>query len=139
MAKELLLREETHRIVGCAMEVLNTIGHGLHEKIYENALVVEFQLRQIPSHQQKAFEVIYKETLVGKYVPDLICWDKIIVDTKTIEDITDYERGKMLNYLRITGMELGLLLNFKHRKLEWERIVLTRSREKPPENVNSYE
>ena len=92
-----------------------------------------------PSHQQKAFEVIYKETLVGKYVPDLICWDKIIVDTKTIEDITDYERGKMLNYLRITGMELGLLLNFKHRKLEWERIVLTRSREKPPENVNSYE
>jgi len=128
VSKEILFREETHRIVGCAMEVLNVLGHGLHEKIYENALVVEFKLQQIPYHQQKPFDVIFKGTLVGTYVPDLICWDQIIVDTKTIEAITDHERGKMLNYLKITGMELGLLLNFKHPKLEWKRIVLSRRR-----------
>ena len=123
---DILFRDEVHRIVGCAMEVSNLLGHGLHEKVYENALVVEFQLRGISFQQQPQFEVVYKNVVVGKYVPDLICFGQIIVDAKTIEVITDHERGKMLNYLKITGHKLGVLLNFKHRKLEWERIVLSR-------------
>ena len=123
---EILFREEVHRIIGCAMEVLNEIGHGFHEKIYENALVVEFELCAIPCEQQKPFDVVFKTKVVGTYVPDLICFGQIIVDTKTIECITDEERGKMINYLKVTGLQLGLLINFKHRKLEWERIVLTR-------------
>ncbi len=108
------------------MEVLNEIGHGFNEKIYENALVVEFELCAIPCEQQKPFDVVFKTKVVGTYVPDLICFGQIIVDTKTIECITDDERGKMINYLKVTGLQLGLLINFKHRKLEWERIVLTR-------------
>ena len=123
---EILFREEVHRLVGCAMEVLNEIGHGFHEKIYENALVVEFELCAIPCEQQKPFDVVFKTKVVGTYVPDLICFGQIIVDTKTIECITDDERGKMINYLKVTGLQLGLIINFKHRKLEWERIVLTR-------------
>ena len=120
---DFLYSEETHAIIGCSFEVLNEIGHGFHEKIYENALVVEFGLRDIPYSQQPEFDVNYKSITVGKFIPDLITHDKIVVDTKTIEKITEHERGKMLNYLQITGLKVGLIINFKHAKLEWLRVA----------------
>jgi GxxExxY protein len=119
-----LFKEETHRIIGCAMEVLNTLGHGLLEKAYENALCVEFGLRNIAYTQQPRFDVVYKEVKVGEYIPDLIVFDKIVVDTKTIERITNHEKGQILNYLKITGLRVGLILNFKYAKLQWERLAL---------------
>ncbi len=106
------------------MEVLNTLGHGLLEKPYENALCVEFGLRQIPFSQQPRFDVIYKTIKVGQYVPDLIVFDQIVVDAKTIDRITNHEKGQILNYLKITGLRVGLLFNFKYAKLQWERVVL---------------
>jgi len=121
---KLLFRAEAFQIVGCAIEVLNTLGHGLIEKPYENALVVEFRLRNIPFRQQPAFDVLYKGQKVGLFIPDLIAFDAIVVDTKVIDQITDHERGLMLNYLRITKLRVGVILNFKHRKLEWHRIAL---------------
>ena len=121
---KLLLQEEVYQIVGCAMEVLNTLGHGLLEKPYEDALVVEFGLKGISYKQQPRFDVIYKGVKVGDYIPDLIAFNKIVVDAKTIERITDVERGQILNYLKITQLRVGLILNFKHPKLEWERVVL---------------
>ena len=121
---KLLYKNEVFQIVGCAIEVLNTLGHGILEKPYENALVVEFRLRQIPFRQQPVFDVLYKENKVGLFVPDLIVFDSIVVDTKVIDRITDHERGLMLNYLRITKLRVGIILNFKHRKLEWERLIL---------------
>ena len=120
----LLLKTEVFQIVGCAIDVLNTLGHGLLEKPYENALVVEFGLRRIPFRQQASFDVLYKGQKVGVFVPDLIAFDSVVVEAKVIERITDHERGLMLNYLRITGLRVGVVLNFKHRKLEWERIAL---------------
>jgi GxxExxY protein len=122
---DLLLKDEVYGIVGCAMEVLNELGHGLHEKPYENALVVEFGLRKIPFVQQPCYDVLYKQVTVGEYVPDLIAFGAVVVDAKVIEAITDHERGQMLNYLRVTGHKVGVILNFKHAKLEWERIVLS--------------
>jgi GxxExxY protein len=119
-----LLKEETRAIIGCAFEVLNELGHGLNEKCYENALVVEFRLRSIIFSQQRQFEVLYKGERVGLFIPDLMAFDQVIVDTKVIDCITDHERGQMLNYLRITKLRVGLILDFKHPKLEWERIVL---------------
>ena len=119
-----LFKDEVFQIVGCAIEVLNALGHGIVEKPYENALVVEFGLRQIPFKQQPAFDVLYKGQRVGAFVPDLIVFNSIVVDAKVIDRITDHERGLMLNYLRITALRVGVILNFKHRKLEWERIVL---------------
>jgi len=116
--------DETRQIIGCAMEVLNGLGHGLLEKPYENALVVEFELRGIPFKQQPRFDVIYKNVKVGEYIPDLIAFDRVVVDTKVIEKITDLEIGQILNYLKITGLKVGLILNFKRPKLEWKRIVL---------------
>jgi len=121
---ELILKDEVFQIVGCAMEVLNTLGHGLLEKPYENALVVEFGIRSISFQQQPRFDVIYKSVKVGEYIPDLIAFDRIVVDTKTIEKITDVEREQILNYLKITGLKVGVILNFKRAKLEWERLVL---------------
>jgi len=67
---------------------------------------------------------VYKTVDVGIYIPDLICFDAIVVDTKTIERITDREIGQMLNYLKITGHQVGLLINFKQAKLTWKRVVL---------------
>jgi len=121
---KLLLKEETHRILGCAFDVLNEIGHGFHEKIYENALVVEFRLRGIPFEQQKHFTILYKGVQIGEFVPDLLVFGSVIVDTKVIEKVTDHERGRMNNYLRITKLRVGLTLNFKNPRLEWDRLVL---------------
>ena len=124
--RELVLKEEVYAVVGAALEVLNVRGHGLHEKIYENCLCIEFRLRGIEYAQQERHRVLYKSAAVGEYITDLVVKQPLIVDTKTIDRITDHERGQMLNYLRITAMQVGLILNFKHARLEWERIVLTR-------------
>jgi len=104
--------------------VLNALGHGLLEKPYENALVVEFKLQQIPFRQQPAYDIVYKGHAVGLFVPDLIAFETVVVDMKVIERITDHERGLMLNYLRTTKLAVGVILNFKRAKLEWERMVL---------------
>ena len=123
--RELILKDEVYAIISCALEIINGIGHGLHEKPYENSLAVEFRHRGIPFIQQPKFPVMWREVLVGEFIPDLIVFEKIIVDTKTIEHITPIERGQMLNYLRITGLPLCLIINFKKLKLEWERIILS--------------
>ena len=125
---KLLLADETRQIIGSAIEVLNALGHGLLEKPYENALVVEFRLRGIPHAQQPRHEVLYKGVVVGEYVPDLIVREQIVVDTKVIERITNHELGQMMNYLKITGHKVGLILNLKRAKLEWKRVVLERNR-----------
>ena len=125
--KKVEYESETKNILACAFEVLNILGHGLLEKPYENALCVEFGIRDIPWSQQPRFDVLYKTVKVGEYVPDLIVFEKIVVDTKVIERITDHELGQMLNHLKITGLPVGLLLNFKRSKLEWKRVVLTKN------------
>jgi GxxExxY protein len=124
LEKQFLLKEETHQVIGCAMAVLNEVGHGLHEKIYENGLAVDFKLRGIAFDQQRRFPVLYKGQPPGEFVPDLIAFGAVIVDAKVIDRITDHERGQMLNYLRITKLRVGLIINFKHARLEFERIVL---------------
>lgn len=126
----LLLKKEVYQIVGCAMDVLNGLGHGLHEKPYENALAVEFRLRDIPFVQQPRYDVLYKNSKVGEYIPDLVVFNSVVVDPKTIDAITDHERGRMLNYLKITGHQVGVILNFKRAKLEWERVVLSHPKAK---------
>lgn len=119
-----VLGREVREIVGCAMEVLNTLGHGLLERPYENALVVEFGLRGVPFQQQPRYDVLYKGVHVGEYVPDLIVRAQIVVDAKVVEQITNHELGQVMNYLRITGLKVGLILNFRRSRLEWRRVVL---------------
>ena len=85
---------------------------------------MEFRLRGIPCAQQRRYPVRYKDEPVGEYIPDLIVNEEVVVDTKTIERIADHELGQMLNYLRITGLHVGPIMNFKKSKLEWKRVAL---------------
>lgn len=114
----------THEVIGSAFEVLNTLGNGLLEKPYENALLIELESRNVSVEQQKSFPVLYKTHEVGFYIPDLIAGNNVIIDTKVIDKITNIERAQMLNYLKITKLQIGLILNFKRPKLEWERLIL---------------
>ncbi|MGH7950821.1 MAG: GxxExxY protein [Limisphaerales bacterium] len=121
---KLLFKAETEKIIGFAFEVSNEVGHGLNEKIYENSLVVLFKQNGIAFDQQRRFPVLFRGVMVGEFAPDLIAFGSVVVDTKVIDRITDHERGQMLNYLRITKLRVGLILNFKNARLEFERIVL---------------
>ena len=125
---ELLEKDLVYRIIGCAMTVHNTLGHGLREKTYENALCVEFRHQGIEYSQQIRYSVYYRNELVDEFVPDLVVEKRVIVDTKTVETIIDDHRGTMINYLKISGLKVGVIINFKNRKLEWERLVLDEAR-----------
>ena len=124
MERELLMGEEVGRILDAAIEVHRILGHGLLEKPYEHSLVREFQLRGIPCEQQPRFALDYKGVKVGEFIPDLVAYGAVIVDTKTIDHIGDIEIGQMLNYLRVTGLKVGIIINFKHRRIETRRVVL---------------
>ena len=118
-------KELVFRIVGCAMEVLNELGHGLREKPYERALCREFELQEMSYSQQAVYPVLYKGEKVDDYIPDLIVQGRVVVDTKTVDAIGENEIGQMLNYLRVTGLKVGILINFKKSKLGWKRVVLS--------------
>jgi len=123
-SKKLSKDDPIYKIIGCSMTVLNTIGHGLREKTYERALMVEFSYQGIPFETQKIFPVHYREEKIDEFIPDLIVNQEMVVDTKTVDSINNEHIGQMLNYLKITGLEIGLLLNFKHPKLQWRKVVL---------------
>ncbi len=125
---ELLEKDLVYRIVGCAMAIHNTLGHGLREKTYENSLCVEFRHQGMEHSQQTEYPVYYRNELVDEFVPDLVVEQRVIVDTKTVQAINDDHRGTMINYLKITGLKVGVIINFKNRKLEWERLVLDEAR-----------
>lgn len=125
---ELLEKDLVFRIIGCAMAVHNELGHGLREKTYENSLALEFKYQGIEYSKQTRFPVYYRNEAVDEFIPDLVVEKRVIVDTKTVETIIDEHRGTMLNYLKITGLKVGLIINYKHRKLEWERLVLDDAR-----------
>lgn len=124
MNSQILLKEEVFKIVGCAFEVMKHVGHGFNEKTYENALIHEFDLQQIPYLQQKTYDVHYKGKKVSEFIPDIVVYSSIILELKVIEKIGDDQRGQALNYLKVTQNKVALLMNFKHPKLEWERLVL---------------
>jgi len=85
---------------------------------------VEFGVQGIPFKQQPRYQVFYKEVQVGEYVPDLVVLEGVGVDAKVIERIGDHEVGQMINYLKITGLQVGLIINFKYARLQWKRVVL---------------
>ncbi len=111
------------KIVGAAMSVHNTIGHGLREKTYERALVVEFKHLGISYDQQHRYPVLYRDVKVDEYISDLEVEDLIVVDTKVIPKIHDDDICQIINYIKITGKNTGLILNFKHPKLEWRKVT----------------
>ena len=128
--REYVESDLVYRVTGCAMAVLNELGHGLREKTYERALCVEFAYQNICFTQQHVYPVYYRGKRVDDYIPDLEVENRLIVEMKTVSTIVDEHIGQVLNYLLITGLEAGVILNFKHAKLEWKKVVLQNGRRK---------
>jgi GxxExxY protein len=124
---EIIYKEESYKIIGACFEVYNEKGFGFHEPVYQECMELELSFQSIPFQSQQELKLDYKgHPLKQKYIPDILCFEKIVVELKTVSSLTDEHRGQVLNYLRATGMKLGLLVNFGNPKqLEWERIVLT--------------
>jgi GxxExxY protein len=122
---ELIYKDEVYQIIGAAMEVYNQLGNGFLDAVYQDALVLELRLRKIAFQEQTPLELTYKgQTLRHTYVPDLIVFDKIVVELKAISILGPNEEAQLLNYLKATGMRLGLLINFgAQRRLEWKRMI----------------
>jgi GxxExxY protein len=123
---ELILREECYAIVGACFEVYNTLGSGFLEAVYQEALELEFSRRSIPCRSQAELKIAYKGQILKKtYIADLVAYDRIIVELKAVSRLTGQEDSQVLNYLRATGLRLGLLANFGGPVgLEWKRLVL---------------
>ncbi len=118
--------EMTGKIIGAAIRVLEALKPGLDEKLYENALVIELARKGLQPEQQKSFPVHYEGKFIGKLIPDLIVKD-VVVDAKVVTSFTSDHVAQMLGYLNITGLPLGLLLNFRYRKLQIKRVILNES------------
>jgi GxxExxY protein len=122
---ELICKEEVYQIVGAAMEVHNELGCGFLEAVYQEALEIEFQLRNIPYKREARLDIYYKNILLKKfYEADFICFGKVIVETKAIDGLTLIHKSQLLNYLKATGIKAGLLINFGNKSLEHSRMVL---------------
>lgn len=126
---ELIFKEEVYAIIGAAMEVLNNLGSGFLEPVYQEAMEIELFSRGIPFLAQKELPIHYKSRLLNKsYVVDFTVSDKIIVEIKAIERLTSREESQLLNYLAATGYDVGLLINFGSNKIEWKRMVRSLSK-----------
>jgi GxxExxY protein len=123
--KELILGDECYAIVGAAIEVHCELGPGFLEAIYQEALEIELGSRRIPFEAQKPLTVSYKgRRLKKEYVADIICYGQIIVELKAMDKLSGREESQILNYLKATGLKVGLLVNFgSHGKLEWRKFV----------------
>jgi len=122
-ANEIKLNELSEKIIGAAFEVSNILGVGFLEKVYENALNVELKLRGVQAQQQAPLEVYYKDELVGDYFADILVEDEIIIELKTVKEFDDIHIAQCLNYLKITGLKLCLLINFSKPRVDIKRIV----------------
>ena len=126
--EELLYKEESYRIIGACFEVYNNKGFGFTEPVYQECLQHEFTLQNRPFIAQPAIPMTYKTIpLVQHFVPDFVCFGKIIVELKALSALNDAHRAQTLNYLHATEFELGILVNFgQFPKLAYERLVCNR-------------
>ena len=117
---------QTYAIIGAAMEVHRILGSGFLEPVYQQAMTRELVLRGIPFRREIELPIIYKGHLLeAKYRPDFICHEAVIVELKALDRVGGREKAQVINYLKATGIERGLLLNFGNVRLEYERLILT--------------
>ena len=123
--QELLYKKEIYQLVGFCLEIHRELGKGHDEIIYKDALVVELSRAGIPSSREKSYEISYKGVILPHfYYADFVVWDKILLEAKAVENLTDSHVKQVLNYLAASKLRLGLLVNFGGDSLEWKRVVL---------------
>ena len=119
----LLFKEESYKIIGAAMEVHRLLGCGFVEPVYQEALEKEFVLRGIPYEREKELSVSYKGTQLSKtFKADFVCYGKIILELKAVKEFAEEHYAQIYNYLRASGLDLGLLINFGSASIEFERV-----------------
>lgn len=135
---ELIDRDEVYAIVGAAMEVYNALGPGFLEAVYQEALEIELSARHIPYVSQHELHIRYKnQWLTRFYIADLLVYGRIIVELKALAQIGSHEQAQLLNYLKATGLEVGLLLNFgAPSKLQSKRMVRSRRQTSSPHSIS---
>ena len=121
------INDITYAINGAAFEVNRVLGSGFLEKVYESALLVELKERGLDAESQIPVKVFYKKKIVGEYIVDILVEKKVIVELKTVEKFDNVHEAQLLNYLKASGIQVGLLINFKHPKVEIKRMVLNLS------------
>jgi GxxExxY protein len=123
---ELVLKEEVYEVIGAAMEVYYQLGRGFLEPLYQEAFEIELGRRGLPFEHQKELTILYKgQPLEKKYVADLVCFNEIVVELKALDRLTGIDEAQLLNYLRMTRMRVGLLINFGSQvRLEWKRYII---------------
>ena len=121
-----LYKNETYTIIGAAMAVHRFFGCGFSEKVYQDALEIEFQEQGIPYLREKPIFAEYRgQTLETEFKPDFICFDHIIVELKAVKELEDYQRSQAINYARVGNYEIALLINFGEISLRHERYIVS--------------
>jgi len=124
--KNFIYKQEAHDIIGAAMAVHSYFGCGFTEKVYQDALEQELLIRKIPYEREKAIYATYHNIqLSSQFIPDFICYDKIIVELKAVKELDDMHRSQAINYSKISGYEVALLINFGNTSLEFERFAVS--------------
>lgn len=124
MDADIEINDLTYRINGAIFEVSRSLGAGFLEKVYEKALLVELRERGLKAESQAPIKVLYKREVVGEYYADILVCDKVLIELKCVENISKLHEAQVINYLKATGLQVGLLVNFKYPKAEIKRIVL---------------
>jgi len=122
--ENVIYKDLSYKIIKLALEVHNELGCGFLEKVYENALMLLFDREKIPARQQAPADVHFQGKIVGQYFADVLVDNKLILEVKTVDVIASIHIAQVLNYLRATGIKLGLILNFGKPKFEYKRLVL---------------
>ena len=122
--KDIVYKDLSYKIIDLALEVHNELGCGFLEKVYENAMMILLERERIPARQQAPTDVYFQDGVVGQYFADILVDNKLILELKTVDAIGNVHKAQVLNYLRATGLKLGLILNFAKPRFEYRRLVL---------------
>ena len=125
MEKQIFFKEESYEIIGACYEVYNAMGNGFLEAVYQECLRKEFQIQNVPFIEKPRLEIFYKDyKLDQSYEPDFLCYNEIIIEIKAVKTLGDDHKAQVINYLKATGKQLGLLVNFGHYpKIESQRLL----------------
>ncbi len=126
--------ELTRIIIGCAFDVINELGAGFLESVYEKALLLALRQKGLSVRSQHPIKVMFRKECVGDFFADLLVEDKILIELKAVKAIAPEHQAQIINYLNATGIEIGLLINFGTPKLEYKRFTRTKNHDQNPVN-----
>ncbi len=129
-------KDLTNTIIECAFKVHNTLGFGFLENVYRNAILIELYKKGLRAVKDKSIKISYDNQIIGDYVADIVVEDKIILELKSVKELHPAHEAQLINYLKATGMEGGLLINFGDRVTIKRKILTSTSRDGSPQEIN---